>query len=114
MAVKTSRIGRILVDWKRSKSKWKAREIFMKRMSFTLIGCGKVAEKHLKAALAFPERLTVAGLADNRPEAAERLLTGLGISGKDRSGIRIFSDYREMIAALHPQVVAITTPSGSH
>jgi len=86
----------------------------MERMSFALIGCGKVAEKHLKAALAFPERLAVAGLADNRPEAAERLLAGLGLSGKAVSGIRIFADYREMITVMRPQVVAITTPSGSH
>lgn len=86
----------------------------MERMSFALIGCGKVAEKHLKAALAFPERLAIAGLADNRPEAAERLLAGLGLSGKDHSGIQIFADYREMIAVMKPQLVAITTPSGSH
>src|SRR5659263_19981 len=86
----------------------------MNRMRYALIGCGKVAEKHLKAARAFPDQLTVTALVDNRPDAAGKLMTDIGLTTQQQSGIRVFTDYREMLQAVRPQVVAITTPSGSH
>ena len=86
----------------------------MDRLNYVLIGCGKVAEKHLKAALSFPERITITALADNRPGAAEKLMSGLGMSSAAKAAVRVFQDYRDMIQTASPQIVAITTPSGSH
>ncbi len=86
----------------------------MGKLTFALIGCGKVAEKHLKAALAFKDRLSIVALSDSRPEAATKLMSGLGISPEKQQGIPVFSDYREMLEKIRPQLVAITTPSGSH
>lgn len=86
----------------------------MDRLSFAMIGCGKVAEKHLKAVLAFQGRLTIAGLSDSRIEAAARLLSGLPLSAQQQQAIPVFADYRDMLETVRPQLVAITTPSGSH
>jgi UDP-N-acetyl-2-amino-2-deoxyglucuronate dehydrogenase len=86
----------------------------MNQMIYALIGCGKVAEKHLKAALAFPDALAIAALSDNRPEAATKLMRSLNFSQRQQEKIKVFADYREMLRTIKPQVVAITTPSGSH
>lgn len=86
----------------------------MEQMTYALIGCGKVAEKHLKAVRAFPGNLKLVALADSRPEAARRLMQGLGLTAPQQAAVRVYDDYQAMLQAERPQLVAITTPSGSH
>ncbi len=83
-------------------------------MRYALVGCGKVAEKHLKAALDHRDRLEVLALVDRDPAAFARLLDRCGAKGRSRAAIRTFSDVAGMLRAVRPEVVAITTPSGTH
>lgn len=89
----------------------------MNKMKYALIGCGKVAAKHLKAALYHTEKrgnIEIAALVDNRPEAAHALMEKINLPDRIRSQIRIYTDYVEMLEQEKPQLTAITTPSGSH
>ncbi len=89
----------------------------MERLKYAIIGCGIVARKHLKGARYHQnshQTIEVVAAVDTRPGAAEKMLQSAGFNEQEISKIRIFSDYREMLAAVHPDLVAITTPSGSH
>ncbi len=83
-------------------------------MTYALIGCGKVAIKHLKAVKRFSQNFKLSALVDNNKEAVIRLLNTMGYSSEQQAAIRIYADFKEMLSREKPQVVAITTPSGSH
>ena len=83
-------------------------------MKYALIGCGKVAVKHLRAALDQRRELEIAALVDTRPEAADSLIRSCKIPAAVRAKIRIYTDYQAMLDEIRPDLVAITTPSGSH
>jgi UDP-N-acetyl-2-amino-2-deoxyglucuronate dehydrogenase len=88
----------------------------MEPIKYALIGCGKVAVKHFKAAL-FQQRLgriRLIALVDANPEAAERLCRGCGFAGSKDAGIPFYDDIEQMLTEQAPELVAITTPSGSH
>lgn len=76
-------------------------------MKYALIGCGRISALHLEAAHA--NELEIAALCDLKPKkAAERAgLPGCG-------NARIFTDYREMLETVKPDLVAVTTESGKH
>jgi len=80
------------------------------KLTVLIIGCGRVAEKHLKAIKSLSKSVVLAGLCDARKEAAEKLLKESGIKGD----IKIFTDYKEAIDALKPDITAVTVPSGLH
>jgi UDP-N-acetyl-2-amino-2-deoxyglucuronate dehydrogenase len=89
----------------------------MDRLKYAIIGCGVVAKKHLKGARYHQnsrQTIQVVAAVDTRPGAAERMLQTAGYTEQEISKIQVFSDYREMLASVQPDVVAITTPSGSH
>lgn len=89
----------------------------MKKMKYALIGCGKVAAKHLKAALYQCRKLNtieIAALVDTREGAAEDLMDSVGVPKRLRTGIRVYKDYAQMLEEVKPDLTAITTPSGSH
>jgi len=83
-------------------------------MRYALVGCGKVAEKHLKAARDHRDRVEIVALVDRDLQAPGRLLDRCGVDRKTRDGIRIYTDHREMLREARPELVAITTPSGTH
>jgi len=76
-------------------------------MKYALIGCGRISLLHLEAAHA--NGFEIAALCDVRPEkAAERAkLPGCGDAA-------IFDDHKKMLAAVRPDLVAVTTDSGNH
>jgi len=79
----------------------------VKPINFALLGCGRIARKHVDALRAIPGA-RLAAVCDIRREAAER------IAGRD-SGIRIFDDLDAMLADREGiDVVSILTPSGLH
>lgn len=89
----------------------------MKKMRYALVGCGKVAVKHLKAALYHSDKrdsIEICALVDTNPEAANTLMNKVRIPDNLRSKIKVYSDYMEMLEQEKPQLTAITTPSGSH
>ena len=79
-------------------------------MKYVLIGCGRIATNHIKAAV--NNHLEIAAVCDVLPEAMETLLAKHGL--ENDGSIRRYTDYKEMIEAERPELAAIATESGSH
>lgn len=79
-------------------------------MKFALIGCGRIAVNHIKAAL--NNHLEIAAVCDVKPETMEALLSKYGLE-KDAS-IHRYTDYKELLAAEKPILASIATESGVH
>jgi UDP-N-acetyl-2-amino-2-deoxyglucuronate dehydrogenase len=75
-------------------------------VNFALIGCGRIARKHVDAI----DHIAEASLVAACDVASERAQ-----SVAEKTGCAAFADYREMLHA-HPEidVVSILTPSGNH
>jgi predicted dehydrogenase len=70
------------------------------------VGCGKVADQHVEAIYRIPHCEIVA-LCDREPLMAKQL--------GERCGVSVcFSDAREMLQSVRPDVVHITTPPQGH
>ena len=80
-------------------------------MNYALIGCGRIAVNHIKAAV--NNRLRVTAVCDLLPEAMETLLSGSGLA--DSASIPRYTDYKTMLSE-HPelQLVSIAADSGEH
>lgn len=80
-------------------------------MDYALIGCGRIATNHIKAAL--NNHLHIVAVCDVLPEAMEALLAKHGLE-KDET-IQRYTDYKKMLAE-HPelQLISIATESGIH
>lgn len=79
-------------------------------MNYALIGCGRIATNHIQAAVG--NQLHISAVCDVKPEAMERLLAKHGL--EHTSGIRRYTDYRQMLAENDIQLAAIATESGLH
>lgn len=79
-------------------------------MKYALIGCGRIAVNHIKAAL--NNKLEIVAVCDILPEKMEQLLAKYGLE-KDES-IHRYTDYKEMIEKEQPTLVSIATESGIH
>lgn len=79
-------------------------------MKYALIGCGRIAVNHIKAAL--NNHLEICAVCDVKPEAMEALLAKYGLE-KDEA-IRRYTDYKELLSAEKPALVSIATESGIH
>lgn len=79
-------------------------------MKYALIGCGRIAINHIKAAV--NNHLKIAAVCDVKPEAMENLLAQYGL--EHDTSIRRYTDYQEMIEKERPEMVAIATESGLH
>ncbi|MDR2908513.1 MAG: Gfo/Idh/MocA family oxidoreductase [Oscillospiraceae bacterium] len=79
-------------------------------MSYALIGCGRIAANHIKAAV--KNGLRIAAVCDVIPQKAEALLKNRGLDAS--SSIRRYADYKLMLSQVRPQLVAIATESGKH
>lgn len=76
----------------------------MEKYRVMIIGCGRVATKHLKAISKNSKRLELAALVDVSEEAAKRLSPDTAY----------FDDYKTAIETVKPDIVAVTVPSGLH
>lgn len=79
-------------------------------MKYALIGCGRIATNHIKAAL--NNRLEIAAVCDSKPEAMETLLAKHGLEGDP--SIHRYTDYRQLLTAEKPTLISIATESGLH
>ena len=79
-------------------------------MKYALIGCGRIAGNHIKAAL--NNRLEICAVCDVLPETMEALLAKYGLE-KDGS-IHRYTDYKTLLEAEKPALVSIATESGVH
>ena len=79
-------------------------------MKYALIGCGRIAVSHIKAAL--NNGLEICAVCDIKPEAMETLLSKYGLEKEE--AIRRYTSYRDLLAAEKPTLVSIATESGIH
>ena len=79
-------------------------------MKYALIGCGRIAPNHIKAALAAKgQELEISAICDLLPEKAEALAARFELGSVPR-----YTDYKKMLAEVSPELVAVATESGSH
>ena len=79
-------------------------------MKYALIGCGRIATNHIKAAL--NNKLEIVAVCDILPEKMEAILEKHNIEKDDN--IKRYTDYKEMIEKEKPELVSIATESGIH
>lgn len=78
-------------------------------MKYTLIGCGRIAVNHLKAAV--NNELEIVGLCDIDLHQIDVLAEKSGI---DTKGFAWYEDYKAMLEETKPELVSIATESGPH
>lgn len=79
-------------------------------MKYALIGCGRIATNHMKAAL--NNNLEIVAVCDVIPAKMEDLLTKHDL--QNDTSIRRYTDYKQMIEEVNPELVSIATESGIH
>lgn len=79
-------------------------------MKYALIGCGRIAVNHIKAAL--NNKLDIVAVCDVLPEAMETLLAKHGL--EKEASIKRYTDYKTMLAENDLQLISIATESGIH
>ena len=84
----------------------------VEKLTYGLIGCGRIAPNHITAAMNNADALEVVALCDPVREHAERILSFL--PEEKRASVRLYEDYREMLRDGAPTLVSIATESGKH
>lgn len=79
-------------------------------MKYALIGCGRIATNHIKAAV--NNELEIVGVCDILPEKMDEILKKHGL--EQDANIHHYTDYKELIKAEKPELVSIATESGIH
>lgn len=79
-------------------------------MKYALIGCGRIAVNHIKAAI--NNQLELVAICDIIPEHMENLLKVFTLD--EEPGIRRYADYKRMIEENDIDLIAIATESGTH
>ncbi|MBQ6719171.1 MAG: Gfo/Idh/MocA family oxidoreductase [Oscillospiraceae bacterium] len=79
-------------------------------MKYALIGCGRIATNHIKAAV--NNQLKIAAVCDILPEAMESLLAKHALEQEE--SISRYTDYIQMLDEIRPELVSIATESGIH
>lgn len=77
----------------------------MDKIRFAIVGCGRIAYRHIEAIQANPQAELVALCDLNTNRANER---------NEKAGVSIYQDYNEMLLKEDIDVVNIMTPSGMH
>ena len=81
-------------------------------MKYALIGCGRVAPNHIKAAQ--ENGFEIVAVCDIDETHMESLLAGSGLSDDVRAAVRRYTDYEKLFDAERPTLVSIALPSGLH
>ncbi len=79
-------------------------------MKYALIGCGRIATNHIKAAVA--NKLEIVAVCDIIPEKMGQLLAKHDL--ENDSSIRYYEDYIKLLDEVKPELVSVATESGSH
>ena len=86
----------------------------MERIRACLIGCGRIAANHLRAAHENRGAVELTAVSDLVPERMTGALAASPFSAGERARVLRYADYREMLRAEKPDLVAVATESGSH
>ena len=79
-------------------------------MKYALIGCGRIATNHIKAAI--NNQLEIAAVCDIQKDHMETLLEKHDLQAD--ASIKRYTDYKTMIEEVQPELVSIATESGIH
>ena len=79
-------------------------------MKYVLIGCGRIATNHMKAAL--NNNLEISAICDVIPGKMEELLAKHDL--QNDTSIKRYTDYKQMIEEIKPELASIATESGIH
>lgn len=79
-------------------------------MKYALIGCGRIATNHMKAAI--NNNLEISAVCDIICDKMDELLAKHGL--ENEKSIRKYDDYKKMIEDVNPELVSIATESGNH
>jgi len=79
-------------------------------MKYALIGCGRISTNHMKAAV--NNKLEILAVCDVRTENMEALLQKHELQSS--TSIKRYTDYKQMIDEIHPELISIATESGIH
>ena len=79
-------------------------------MKYALIGCGRIATNHIKAAV--NNQLEIAAVCDVQEDHMETLLAKHGLQAD--TSIKRYTDYKAMLEEAQPELVSIATESGLH
>ena len=79
-------------------------------MNYALIGCGRIATNHIKAAV--NNKLNIVAVCDILPEKMESLLAKHGL--ENDTSIKRYTDYKQMLAENDITLASIATESGIH
>ena len=82
------------------------------KLRYALIGCGRIAPNHIAAAMNNADSLEIAAVCDLVPERMEEVLRP--VPEEIRAQIKRFTDYRELLREVRPELVAVATESGNH
>jgi len=89
-----------------------------KHLRVALIGCGRIAVKHIMAITKKRSGLSLCAAAGTSPGAFNKLLDSCRLSDKKkhhiRSTVKTYTDYTRMLETEKPDITAITAPSGLH
>lgn len=79
-------------------------------MKYALIGCGRIAVNHMKAAI--NNSLEIVAVCDILLEKMDAILEKYDLN--EKSSIKKYTDYKQMIQEEKPELVSIATESGIH
>ena len=79
-------------------------------MKYALIGCGRIAVNHMKAAI--NNELDLVAVCDVLPEKMDAILEKYELN--EKSSIKKYTDYKQMIQEEKLELVSIATESGIH
>ena len=79
-------------------------------MQYALIGCGRIAVNHMKAAI--NNKLEIVAVCDVLPEKMEALLAKYDL--QNDTSIKRYTDYKQMLAENDITLASIATESGIH
>ncbi|WP_295393331.1 Gfo/Idh/MocA family oxidoreductase [uncultured Thiodictyon sp.] len=77
-----------------------------RRIKLAVVGCGRIAQRHLEAAAHHAEHIAVAAVCDEDPAALQQAMATTGAPG--------FTDLKALLEGCDADLVAICTPSGQH
>lgn len=78
-------------------------------MKYAMIGCGRISPNHVMAAK--NNNLDIVALCDIVKANAEDKILKFDL---DKEKVKVYEDYKEMLTAEKPELVAIATESGKH
>ena len=89
-----------------------------KHLRVALIGCGRVAVKHIMAITKKRSGLLLCAAAGTSPGTFDKLLDACKLSDKKKhhlkKTVKTYTDYTRMLEEEKPDITAITAPSGLH